>query len=89
MDIFSLLSTLIEEDSELQRGRVQFNFHFPSSVYGIYDTGDGMIYIFGEHCDGEIENVLNHEVLHWTVQKVAGKQASLDLDSVPKELLQV
>ncbi len=66
--------------------RVQFRFYFPPSIYGIYDTGDGVIYIFGEH-DGEIEDVLIHEVLHWTVQKLAGKQASLDLDNVPKELL--
>ncbi len=66
--------------------RVQFHFHFPSSIYGIYDSGDGVIYIFGHH-DDEIENVLSHEVLHWAVQKVAGKQASLDLDNIPKELL--
>ncbi len=66
--------------------RVQFRFCFPPSIYGIYDTGGGVIYVFGEH-DGEIEDVLGHEVLHWAVQKVAGKQASLDLDNIPKELL--
>ena len=66
--------------------RVQFRFCFPPSIYGIYDTGDGVIYIFGEH-DGEIEHILSHELLHWTVQKVAGKKASLDLDNIPKQLL--
>ena len=66
--------------------KVQFRFCFPPSIYGIYDTGDGVIYIFGEH-DGEIENILSHEVLHWAVQKVAGKQASLDLDNISRELL--
>lgn len=66
--------------------RVQFHFYYPPSIFGVYDTGDGVIYIFGEH-DGEIENVLSHETLHWAVQRVAGKQASLDLDNVPRELL--
>ena len=68
--------------------RVQFRFCYPSSVFGVYDTGDGVIYIFGQH-DGEIEEVLNHEVLHWALQKVAGKKASLDLDNIPKELLRI
>jgi hypothetical protein len=45
-----------------------------------------MIYIFGEH-DGHIEDILSHEVLHWVVQKNAGKQASLGLDCVPPDWL--
>jgi len=57
-------------------------------MYGIYDTGDGTIYIFGDH-DGEIEDVLNHEVLHWILQKIMGKDASLALDNVSSELLRV
>ena len=65
--------------------RVQFRFHFPP-IYGIYDTGDGLIYVFGEQ-DGKIEDVLGHETLHWVVQRVAGKKASLDLDNVPSKLL--
>lgn len=67
------------------RRRVQFHFCYPHSIYGIYDTGEGVIYIFGEH-DGEIEDVLCHETLHWVVQKVAGKQASLSLDNIPRDL---
>lgn len=66
--------------------RVKFRFCYPSSIYGIYDTGEGVVYIFGQH-DGNIEDVLSHEVLHWAVQKVAGKQASLDLDYIQAELL--
>jgi len=66
--------------------KVQFRFCYPSSIFGVYDTGDGVIYIFGQH-DGKIEEVLNHEVLHWALQKMAGKKASLDLDNIPKELL--
>ena len=67
------------------RRRLRFNFCFPP-IYGIYDTGEGEIYLFGDH-DGKTEDVLSHEVLHWTVQKIAGKQASLDLDNVPPEWL--
>jgi len=70
----------------MRNRRVQLCFGYPSSVFGVYDTGDGVIYIFGQH-DGKIEDVLNHEVLHWAVQKASGKKASLDLDNVPKELL--
>lgn len=70
----------------MQTRRVEFRFCYPSSIYGIYDTGEGVVYIFGEH-DGKIEDVLSHEVLHWAVQKVAGKQASLDLDYIQAELL--
>ncbi len=67
--------------------RLEFRFCFPP-IYGIYDTGKGVIYVFGEH-DGKTEDVLSHEVLHWTVQKMAGKKASLDLDNVPSKLLRV
>ncbi|UCH31914.1 MAG: hypothetical protein JSV05_00480 [Candidatus Bathyarchaeota archaeon] len=65
--------------------RVQFRFCFPP-IYGIYDTGKGEIYIFGEH-DGRIEDVLSHEVLHWALQKIAGKEASLNLDNLPPKIL--
>ncbi len=67
--------------------RLQFRFFFPP-IYGIYDMGDGVIYVFGEHED-KIEDVLSHEVLHWAVQKIAGKHASLHLDNVPSKLLRV
>lgn len=69
----------------MRNRRVQFHFCFPP-IYGIYDTGEGVIYVFGEH-DGKIEDVLSHEVLHWAVQKMAGKQASLDLDNILPKLL--
>jgi len=69
------------------RRRLQFRFYFPP-IYGIYDTGDGVIYVFGEH-DGKIEDILSHEVLHWAVHKIAGKWASLDLDNVCSELLRI
>jgi hypothetical protein len=66
---------------------LQLRFCFPP-LYGVYDTGDGTIYIFGDH-DGEIEDVLSHEFLHWVIQKIAGKQTSLALDNIPPELLRV
>lgn len=65
---------------------LQLRFCYPP-LYGVYDTGDGTIYIFGEH-DGMIEEVISHEVLHWVLQRVAGKKASLGLDNVPPEFLQ-
>jgi len=71
----------------MNRKTVKFVFGFPP-IYGIYDTGEGVIYVFGEH-DGKIEDVLSHEVLHWVVQKVAGKEASLALDNVPPKWLRV
>lgn len=67
------------------RKNLQIQFSFPP-IYGIYDTGNGMIYIFGDS-DGNIEDILGHEVLHWVVQKTAGKKASLGLDNVPSRLL--
>jgi hypothetical protein len=66
---------------------LQLKFCFPP-LYGIYDTGDGTIYIFGDH-DGEIEDVIDHEVLHWVIQKIAGKSASLALDNAPSKFLRV
>jgi len=66
---------------------LQLKFCFPP-FYGIYDTGDGTIYIFGDY-DGEIEDVISHEILHWALQKVAGEDASLALDNVKPELLLV
>ncbi|UCG36344.1 MAG: hypothetical protein JSV64_06970 [Candidatus Bathyarchaeota archaeon] len=60
--------------------RVKLHFCFPP-IYGIYDTGAGEIYIFGDH-DGDIEDILGHEILHWVVQGIAGKDASLSLDNL-------
>ena len=65
---------------------VQFLFRFPP-IHGVYDTGEGIVYIFGEQHDGEIEDVIDHEVLHWAVQKVAGKRASLKLDKISMKTL--
>jgi hypothetical protein len=66
---------------------LQLRFCFPP-LYGIYDTGEGTIYIFGEQ-DDQIEDVLSHEFLHWVIQKIAGKQTSLALDNIPPKLLKV
>jgi len=58
-----------------------FVFQFPP-IYGVFDTGNGVVYIFGEQHEDEIEDVITHETLHYVVQKVAGKRASLKLDRV-------
>ncbi len=60
---------------------VQFVFEFPP-IQGAFDTGHGVVYIFGELHEDEIEDVIDHETLHYVVQKTAGKRASLKLDRV-------
>jgi len=61
--------------------QLNFIFTFPP-IHGVFDTGNGTIYIFGEQHEEEIEEVIKHETLHYTVQRVAGKRASLKLDKV-------
>lgn len=65
--------------------KLKFKFSFPP-IYGMYDTGNGTIYIFGES-EEKIEDVLSHETLHFVIQIIAGNQASLDLDNVCREWL--
>jgi len=71
------------------RKNVRFIFTFPQSIFGVYDTGNGIVYIFGNHAEESVEEVIDHEVLHWAVQKIAGEKASLELDDIPKHLLVV
>jgi len=60
---------------------IEFVFQFPP-IQGVFDTGYGVVYIFGELHESEIEDVISHESLHFVLQKVAGKRASLKLDRV-------
>jgi len=60
---------------------VEFVFQFPP-IQGVFDTGFGVIYIFGELHEDEIEDIIVHETLHYVVQKTAGKRASLKLDRI-------
>jgi len=60
---------------------IDFVFQFPP-IYGVFDTGHGTVYVFGELHENEIEDILAHETLHFVVQKIAGKRASLKLDRV-------
>jgi len=60
---------------------LEFVFQFPP-IYGVFDTGYGVVYIFGEQNEDLVEDVIVHETLHYVVQKVAGKRASLKLDKV-------
>jgi len=64
---------------------VEFVFQFPP-IQGVFDTGFGVIYIFGELHEDEIEDILVHETLHYVVQKTAGKRASLKLDRIDAEI---
>jgi len=65
---------------------LEFIFQFPP-VHGVFDTGYGIVYIFGEMYENEIEDIISHETLHYVVQKIAGKRASLKLDRVYDTIL--
>lgn len=60
---------------------LEFVFQFPP-IHGIFDMGFGLIYVFGELHENEIEDILEHETLHFVLLRVAGKKASLRLDRV-------
>jgi len=60
---------------------VEFVFQFPP-IQGVFDTGFGVVYIFGELHENEIEDIIVHETMHYVLQKVAGKRTSLKLDRV-------
>lgn len=60
---------------------IEFVFQFPP-IQGVFDTGYGVVYIFGELHENEIEDIIVHETLHYVLQKVAGKRTSLKLDRI-------
>jgi len=60
---------------------MEFVFQFPP-VYGVFDTGYGVVYVFGEMHENDIEDVIVHETLHFVLLRVAGKRASLKLDRI-------
>ncbi len=64
---------------------VEFIFQFPP-IHGVFDSGYGIIYIFGSLYEGEIENIIVHETLHFVLLRVAGKKASLKLDRIYTEM---
>lgn len=60
---------------------LEFIFQFPP-IHGVFDTGHGTVYVFGQLHENEIEDILYHETLHYVLLKVAGKKASLKLDRI-------
>ena len=65
---------------------IEFVFQFPP-IQGVFDTGYGVVYIFGTLHENEIEDIIVHETLHYVLQKVAGKRTSLKLDRVHDKVL--
>jgi len=65
---------------------LEFVFQFPP-IQGVFDTGYGVVYIFGTLHENEIEDIIIHETLHYVLLKVAGKRTSLKLDRVYNEVL--
>jgi hypothetical protein len=72
--------TYMRQQSQLAKS-VGFVFQFPP-IQGAFDTGHGIVYIFGDLHEDEIEDIITHEILHYVVQKAAGKRASLKLDRI-------
>lgn len=60
---------------------LRFVFEFPP-IHGAFDAGYGIVYIFGGLHEGEIEDIIVHETLHYVLLRVAGKRASLKLDNI-------
>jgi len=60
---------------------IEFVFQFPP-IQGVFDTGYGIVYIFGTLHENEIEDIIVHETLHFVLQKVGGKRTSLKLDRI-------
>jgi hypothetical protein len=60
---------------------LEFVFEFPP-VYGVFDTGHGIVYIFGELHETAIEDIIAHETLHYVLLRAVGKRASLKLDKI-------
>lgn len=64
---------------------IKFIFEFPP-IHGVFDSGYGVVYVFGSMHESEIENILVHETLHFVLLRVVGKKASLKLDRIYSEL---
>ncbi len=70
----------------MARRPLEFVFQFPP-IQGVFDAGYGIIYVFGELHESEIEDILEHETLHFVLLRVAGKRASLKLDRIYSQVL--
>lgn len=65
---------------------LEFVFEFPP-IHGIFDTGFGIVYIFGELHENEMEDIIVHETLHYVLLRTAGKRASLRLDKIYAQIV--
>ena len=69
----------------MRRKSAEYLFQFPP-VHGTFDTGEGLIYIFGEMHESEIEDIILHETLHDVLIRRIGMRASRKLDKLPNYL---
>lgn len=72
---------MVQPNRRTNKMKLEFRFCYPPSMYGTYDTGNGVIHIFGVQPEHNIEEVISHETLHFVVQKLEGKEACLALDN--------
>jgi hypothetical protein len=83
-----LLGKTPDREREARRtamSRVLGFVQFPP-IQGVFDAGHGVVYIFGELHESEIEGIIEHETLHFVLLKVAGKKACLRLDRIYSQL---
>lgn len=60
---------------------LRFIFEFPP-IHGVFDAGYGLVYIFGQLHENEIEDIIVHETLHYVLMRVVNRRASLRLDRI-------
>jgi len=76
--------TPVRGQGSIMAKSLKFVFQFPP-IQGFFDTGYGVIYIFGQMHENEIVSTIVHETLHHVLLRVAGKRASLKLDNIYQE----
>ena len=58
-----------------------FRFEFPEVLHGYWDVYSKDVYVFGKrHTPETSAKAIDHEALHYTIQRVAGPQASERFD---------
>jgi len=63
-------------------------FEYPTPHQGFWDYSTRTAYIFGsETQEDELISTLNHESLHWVIQRIFGKRVCIRFDKISKKVL--
>ncbi len=49
---------------------------------GFYMVGHGVAIIFSDEAGSDVEGSINHETLHYVIEKVAGRKATKKFDKI-------